>query len=321
MSDPASLVVATRGSRLARVQTERVAASLASAWPGLKLTTRVIRTSGDADRTTALADPGAEGWFTRELERTLLDGGADLAVHSLKDLPTRLPEGLRLLGCLERGDVRDLLIFGPADGGGDPVPAPGDVVATGSPRRRAEMERRFPGVVFAPMRGNVGTRLRKLRNDGAIRATILAAAGLERLGLFDGERVVDDEGCNYPFAAFGPPDYLPAPGQAVIGIEGCGREDLERIVAAITDTDALRCAVAERACMSSLGAGCRAPAGCWATADPSTGMLTLAARVLAVDGRRVVDAEVEGEDAEAIGAEAGRLILGRGGRRILEEIR
>ena len=234
MSDPASLVVATRGSRLARVQTERVAASLASAWPGLKLTTRVIRTSGDADRTTALADPGAEGWFTRELERTLLDGGADLAVHSLKDLPTRLPEGLRLLGCLERGDVRDLLIFGPADGGGDPVPAPG---------------------------------------------------------------------------------------QAVIGIEGCGREDLERIVAAITDTDALRCAVAERACMSSLGAGCRAPAGCWATADPSTGMLTLAARVLAVDGRRVVDAEVEGEDAEAIGAEAGRLILGRGGRRILEEIR
>lgn len=322
MDDPSSVILATRGSRLARIQTDAVATALASAWPCMRIATTAIRTSGDVDRQTPLASSGAQGWFSRELEHALLDGRADLAVHSLKDLPTRMPEGLRLLGCLQRGDVRDLLIFRPDDDGANGrALAPGDLVATGSPRRRAEIARRFPGAAFAPIRGNVATRLRKLREDPGLRATVLAAAGLQRLGLLVGKDLVDEEGRAYPYLPFGPPDYLPAPGQALIGVEGRDLPRFRRMVDAVTDVSSMRCAAAERAFMSALGAGCQVAAGGWASVDASTGMVGLVARVLRADGGDVVEAVVRGDDPEAVGAEAGRRILDAGGRRILEEVR
>jgi hydroxymethylbilane synthase len=321
MGAPSSVTLATRGSALALVQSRAVERALRRTWPGLEVTTRVVRTAGDRDRHSPLAGATAEGWFTSALEQALLDGQADLAVHSLKDLPTSLPDGLALLGCLERGDVRDLLVFAPGHEVRRPVVRAGDVVGTGSPRRRAEIARRFPGTRFAPIRGNVGTRLEKLCDEPGFRATMLAAAGLARLGLFDGARIVDERNRAYPFVPFEPPDCLPAAGQAVIGIEGRVDAGLRELIAAAGNVDASRCAAAERSCLAALGAGCRVPAGVLAVPDSAGDGLRLSARVMGVEGEPVVETTVAGTEPERVGRQAGEQLLANGAERILEAIR
>ncbi len=237
------LVIATRRSPLALAQTGLVAGALRAAGHEPELLPLV--TAGDRWSRGAL--PASRGLFVKELEEALLDGRADLAVHSAKDLPGELPAGLAVLAVPGRADPRDVLV-GPA-GGLDGLP-PGARVATGSPRRRVQLRAARPDLELVEMRGNVGTRLEKLAR-GEADALVLAAAGLARLGLAPvGATPLAVEVCT------------PAPGQGALAVEGrAGRPELEPVVAALDDPVAHLCVDAERAALARAGGGCMAPVG------------------------------------------------------------
>ncbi|MDX6554010.1 MAG: hydroxymethylbilane synthase [Miltoncostaeaceae bacterium] len=244
------------------------------------------------DRWSAGGGPAPDkGLFVKELEEALLDGRADLAVHSAKDLPGELPEGLAVLAVPPRADPRDVVVGPP--GGLAALPA-GARVATGSPRRAAQVLALRPDLEVVPIRGNVDTRLRKLA-DGAADALVLAAAGLERLGL-------DPEGAE----ALAVDACTPAPGQGLLAIEG--RADRADLVAALTPLDdplANACLRAERALLARLGGGCMTPVGALCTAGDA-GRLAITAFAGAADGSRGerVAAEGPADDPEALGARA-----------------
>lgn len=234
-------------------------------------------TSGD--HWSAGGGTGAtKGLFVKELEEALLDGRADLAVHSAKDLPGELPDGLAILAVPPREDPRDVLV-GPAGGLGEL--APGATVGTGSPRRAAQLRLARPDVGFAEIRGNVGTRLEKLVR-GEVDALVLAAAGLARLGLRP--------------AGLTPLDVdvsVPAPGQGALALEGRGdRPELVECLADLDDPATSRGVRAERALLAGLGGGCREPVGALGTVDGST--LRLVAFAATADGARTVRAEETG---------------------------
>ncbi len=241
-----SLVLGTRGSRLARAQTEHVVTLLKRSHPDLNIEIRVIRTEGDIDRTSPLASFGGRGAFVRSIENALLEGNIDAGVHSLKDLPSRLPDGLMLGSVPGREDPRDVLVASSGRSFGS-LPA-GSVVATGSDRRRIQAAALRPDLVFAPMRGNIETRIGKVGGEG-IDGVMLAAAGLKRLGL--GGLVTQ---------TFEPDDILPAPCQGALGLE-CREGDSRviELVGAIENSCARLCADCERAFIETLGLGCHAP--------------------------------------------------------------
>ncbi|MDE0202038.1 MAG: hydroxymethylbilane synthase [Rhodospirillaceae bacterium] len=302
------IVVGTRGSPLAIAQTRHVCARLVAAHPALAedgaLCTETITTSGDRFTDRPLADIGGKGLFTKEIEEALLDGRIDLAVHSMKDVPTWLPEGLEIAAMPEREDPRDVLIArdGPNPAGLADLPQ-GARVGTGSLRRQAQILARRPDIDIVPMRGNVGTRLRKVA-DGAADATLLALAGLKRLGeKIDGMTVLE------------PAEMLPAVGQGALGIEcRTGDERMQEMLQPIVDpvtTAAVRC---ERALLEVLDGSCRMPIAGLAVADDS-GWLRLDALTARPDGSVCHRAERAGgmADAAAIGRDAGAALREAGG--------
>lgn len=246
-----SLKLGTRGSELALTQSRWVADQLEGAHPELKVELVVIKTRGDRDQNSALNKFGGKGIFTKEIEDALLAGEVDLAVHSLKDLPTSLPPGLALADPPKREDPRDLLV--------SLVPLmelpQGAVVGTGSARRREQLRRLRPDLQFEEIRGNVPTRVRKWR-EGPLDATVLACAGVARLGL-EVSGLTPGEAHPLPYE-----QCLPAPGQGILGLEI--REDdadTRRLLSTIACPEAVLACQAERAFLAELDGGCHIPAG------------------------------------------------------------
>ena len=286
-----SLRLATRGSRLARVQTDLATAALQAA--GVEGGEAVvIESTGDRNQTTPIRAMEGQGWFTAELEQALLDGRADAAVHSAKDLPTQLAAGLRVAAHLERADCRDALVS--RDGAGLRALPEGARIGTSSARRIAFLESFRPDLVAVPMRGNVDTRLRKL-DEGEVDALLLACAGLDRLGM--GQRITE---------RLDPRGFVPAPAQGAIAIETAAGSDADRLCAAADHGPTRTAIVAERALLAELGGGCLLPLGAWARFEE--GRLVLSAALAGADGVRRAEAAGSPEEPAALaGIVAARL--------------
>lgn len=294
--------IGTRGSALARWQAERVKSLLAEL--GHEAVLEIITTTGDRIQDRSLDSVGGKGLFLKEIEEALLAGHVDLAVHSLKDVPVEQPAGLRLVAMLERADPRDALLS--RDGLGLDALPEGARLGTTSLRRRAQALSRRPDLAIRDLRGNVDTRIRKLR-EGKFDAIILAMAGLVRLGR-DGE-------VTEPIA---PEVLLPAPGQGAIALES--REGDERIAAAVSalNHEATATAVAaERALLGALGGGCNVPLAAYAQPRDGGG-LRLRALVAARDGSQRVEGELTGDAPEDLGRRLADDLLGRGAGPLLD---
>ena len=322
------LRLGTRGSQLALWQANTVAAALAAAG-GPPCEIVVIRTSGDQLQSAPLSQVGGKRLFVKEIEDALLRGDVDLAVHSSKDMPAVLPEGLAIAGVLPREDPLDALVLpAMADGSGlmdgkaishqpsaieDVLQRLGQSpsIGTGSVRRIAQLTRLLPGARFTPIRGNLDTRLRKL-DQREHDALVLAAAGLRRLGF--ASRI------SFPLPV---EVCVPAPGQGIVAIEI--REDDNAVRAAtapMSDPEAAAALVAERALVETLGGGCQTPVGALAT--PAEGdRLELVAVVVALDGSRAVRGQATGSHSEAaaLGARLGAQLIADGADGILAEAR
>jgi hydroxymethylbilane synthase len=271
-------------------QAEYVRAKLAALYPQSQIEILGMTTRGDQILDRTLSKVGGKGLFVKELELAMSEGRADLAVHSLKDVPMELPDGFDLAAILEREDPRDAFVSNdyPAL---DALPA-GAVVGTSSLRRQALIAARYPGLVIRPLRGNVDTRLAKL-DRGEYAAIILAAAGLKRLGLSQRIR-----------AFLEPEQSLPAPGQGAMAIEiPAGRDDLRALLALLNHVPTARAVTAERTLSKAFGGSCQIPLAAFATIDGAT--MRLRAMVATPDGRRVATADASGpaDAPEALGRE------------------
>ncbi|MEN8174635.1 MAG: hydroxymethylbilane synthase [Pseudomonadota bacterium] len=297
--------IATRKSPLALWQAEHVAAALKTAHPGLAVELVGMTTQGDRILGTPLASIGGKGLFVKELEQGMLEGRADIAVHSMKDVPVELPAGLHLAVILEREDPRDALVsakFSTLD----EIPE-GGRVGTSSLRRQCQLAARRPDLDILPLRGNVNTRLRKL-DEGEYDAIILAAAGLKRLDMADRIRATLD-----------PATSLPAIGQGAIGIE-CRSDDaaVNGLIAPLHHHATALCVRAERAMNHRLNGGCQVPIAGHAVLEQDA--LFLRGLVGETDGGRIVRGERRGasSEAESLGTALAEELLDRGADRILE---
>lgn len=319
LRQPAILRIGTRGSPLARWQAEWVADRLRFFHPGLDVILVEIKTRGDQDRESPLAVIGGIGVFTKEIQRAVLDGSIDVAVHSLKDLPTDGPEELVLAAVPEREDVSDALIA-PAHRTLEGLPA-GARVGTSSLRRRAQVLYLRPDLNVITIRGNVETRL-NYALEGKLDAVILACAGLHRLGL---DRHVTQR--------LEPPQFLPAVGQGALGIE-CRNDDTHarHLLTSLNDPAACRAIIAERTLLAELGGGCMVPIAAWARdardargasleGDPA--VLALNAAVFDPEGRaRITVAETGVQNApQNLGAQAAKALLAQGSQQLLYQPR
>jgi hydroxymethylbilane synthase len=284
--------IGSRGSKLALWQAEWVRARLAEARPDVEVRIEIVKTSGDVLRDAPLSVIGGQGAFTKELEEALLAGRIDIAVHSLKDLPTVLPEGLRVAAVTEREDPRDALVLrAGAEGQTNSLAGlpPGAVVGTSSQRRRSQLKHLRPDASVQELRGNVDTRLRKL-DAGDFDAVILASAGLRRLG-FE----------NRISATLSTAEMLPAVGQGALGVETrADDEDTSELVSPLDDAATRAACEAERALLRSLGGGCLVPIAAHATVTATR--LRLEGLVAAPDGGRVLRDAVEDELPNAVRA-------------------
>ena len=305
MSRSGPVVLGTRGSKLALVQANACAERLRAT--GLDVDIRVIKTTSEQQPDTPLRVIDRRDVFTRQLDEALLAGEIDLAVHSLKDVPTELPEGIVLAAISERHDPSDALV---SDGGWDVDDLPeGAVVATSSLRRRAQILHRRPDLEIVEIRGNVDTRVRKMR-DGAADALLLARAGLERLGL----------GRDVPHTVLAPQTMLPAVGQGSLGVATLADHALHgEIRAALNHEPSELAAYTERALLNELEGGCRVPVGALATAR--RGEIRLHGLVASPDGALLYREDAAGEEPEEVGRRLARVLLGRGAGVILDEIR
>ncbi|MDT0632708.1 hydroxymethylbilane synthase [Rubrivirga litoralis] len=288
---PTVLRLGTRTSRLATWQADHVAAELEAAWPGLVVEKVPFVTEGDKVLDKPLPEIGGKGLFTVELEAALGAGRIDLAVHSLKDLPTDDPPGLTVGATTRREDPRDAWIC-PAGGGVDDLP-PGATVGTSSLRRGSQLLRRRPDLVIRSIRGNVETRIRKVK-EGGYHAGVLALAGLSRLEI-EGEAasILDLD------------TMLPAPGQAALGVQVRADDDaVRRLVGALDHAETRAAVTAERQFLASLGGGCSAPIAAYGTVE--NGRLHLRGRVVSLDGARTVEVEAEAPFDPHHPARAGR---------------
>ncbi len=299
------VVLGTRGSKLALVQANACAESLRAA--GLDVEVRIIKTTSEHQPDTPLRVIDRRDVFTRQLDEALLSGEIDLAVHSLKDVPTELPEGIVLAAISERHDPSDALV---SDGGYgvDDLPD-GAVVATSSLRRRAQLLNRRTDLEIVEIRGNVDTRVRKMRG-GAADALVLARAGLKRLGL---DRDV-------PHTVLGPDMMLPAVGQGSLAVATLAEHPLrDAIRTALNHAPSEIAAHTERALLNELEGGCRVPVGALALARE--GKVRLQGLVASTDGALLYREEAEGTASEEVGRRLARRLLGLGAGVILDEIR
>jgi hydroxymethylbilane synthase len=296
------LHIGSRGSPLALVQAREVLGRLSAACriPPEQIEIKVIRTTGDTIQDRPLAEAGGKGLFTKEIEEALLAGAIDLAVHSSKDMPTVLPPGLMLSAFLPREDARDAFIGRTAKTlGGLPE---GAVLGTASLRRQALVKRLRPDLVIVPLRGNVETRLRKL-DAGDFDATILAVAGLKRLGLLPAATAILEID-----------EFLPAVGQGAIGIETRADDEATRaLIAKINDPDTATALAVERAFLAELDGSCRTPIG--GHARVANGVVRFRGIIVRPDGSEAFEVLREGpvEGAAPLGADAGRELKNRAG--------
>ncbi|MFP5431095.1 MAG: hydroxymethylbilane synthase [Gammaproteobacteria bacterium] len=301
------LRIATRKSPLALWQAEYVRTELQRLHPGLTVELVTFTTQGDKILDTPLAKIGGKGLFVKELEVALLDGRADIAVHSMKDVPMEFPEGLGLVAIGEREDPRDAFVSN-RYASIDALPA-GAVVGTSSLRRQCQLRHRRPDLVIKDLRGNVNTRLAKL-DAGDYDALILASAGLKRLGFHD--RIT----CEIT-----PEFSLPAVGQGALGIEArIGDERIAALVAPLNHADTSARVRAERAMNRHLQGGCQVPIAGYA--ELQGGELHLRALVGSVDGQQIITDEIRGSaaDAEALGVVLADRLLAAGAGRILQAV-
>ncbi len=292
-----TIVIGSRGSALALWQARHIAAELKTF--GVETRLEIIKTTGDKITDVPLANIGGKGLFTKEIEEALLDGSIDLAVHSLKDVPTALPSGLTLAAFPEREDPRDAWL-------GKPLleMRAGARVGTSSLRRAAQLRAAGAGFVIENLRGNVDTRLRKL-DDGQFDAIVLAAAGLRRLGW---EHRIQE--------LLDPSVMCPAVGQGALAIEtredgGAGHELSRKL----DHADTRAAVTAERSLLAALEGGCQVPIGAYARVEPSA--IYLRAIVASPDGSRLIRDELRGEDPESLGRKLGERLLSLGAREIL----
>lgn len=266
------IIIGSRGSKLALTQSNWVAAQLRAATPGLEVSIVEIKTTGDRNLGASLSELGGKGAFTKELEDALLDGRCDLAVHSMKDLPTQLPDGLGVVCTPAREDTRDVIILreAPRDANLPLGFLPhGFRVGSSSLRRRAQLHALRPDLRVLEFRGNVDSRLRKLA-EGEVDACILAAAGVRRLGLLH-EGTMRIDGLHFRYLEA--PQWLPAVGQGALAIEGRRQNGVPtEWMAQLNDGATFSATVCERAFLNRLGAGCQAPVGALAQVTPGGGI-------------------------------------------------
>jgi hydroxymethylbilane synthase len=308
---PATVRIGTRGSPLARWQADWVADRLREAHPGLEVVLVEIKTQGDRDRNSPLSAIGGLGLFTKEIQRALVESTVEIAVHSLKDLPTSGPEGLMLGAVPPREDLADALIA-PEYRTLDALP-PGATVGTGSLRRRAQLLFARPDLRVVDVRGNVETRLDQALR-GTLDAVVLAEAGLRRLHLD-----------HHVTERLGPPRFLPAVGQGALGIE-CRASDAttRRLLAPLDDPATRRAVLAERAALAELEGGCMIPMAAWGRdLDESGPVLALDAVVFDPDGRERVFAGEVGprDDPGALGRRVAQSLRGLGADALLQRVR
>lgn len=298
------LRIATRKSPLAMWQAEHVSARLQEAYPDLKVELVGMSTQGDKILDTPLAKIGGKGLFVKELEVGMLEGTADIAVHSMKDVPVEFPEGLHLAVILDREDPRDAFVSNKYDTVDD-LPE-GAVLGTASLRRQCQISERRPDLEIKVLRGNVNTRLKKL-DDGEYDAIILASAGLKRLEFHERIR-----------SYLEPEQSLPAIGQGAVGIE-CRSDDkrVNDLLSVLSDEKTTICVSAERAMNHRLNGGCQVPIAGYATLDGDN--LRMRGLVGSVDGKEILRCEQNGkaEDAEKIGVAIAEELLEKGADKLL----
>jgi hydroxymethylbilane synthase len=303
----AGITIATRESALAMWQAEYIQRRLQELYPQLQVALLGMTTTGDQILNSPLSKIGGKGLFVKELEIAMEEGRADIAVHSMKDVPMVLPDGFILAATGEREDPRDAFVsnrFRSLDG----LPS-GSIVGTSSLRRQCQLKARYPHLTVETLRGNVQTRLRKL-DEGQYAAILLAAAGLKRLGL--AERIA---------AFLTPQQSLPAVGQGALGIEcRAGRPELVELLAPLNHPQTEACVRAERAFSRALNGSCQVPLGGFAEVDGGT--LRLRGFVASLDGARMVRDEISGtpEQAEELGSRLAERLIAQGAADILAEL-
>ena len=307
MTLPRKLVIATRASRLALWQAEHVQARLLAIYPGMQVELLKLSTRGDEILDRSLSKVGGKGLFVKELENALLDGRADLAVHSLKDVPVDMPDPFELATVMERADCRDAFVSNDFATLAD-LPD-GAVVGTSSLRREAQLRARFAHLNIEPLRGNLDTRLGKL-DQGQYAAIILAVAGLERLGLAQRVR-----------SAISVEQSLPAAGQGALGIEILqARSDLTKLLIPLSCAKTTAAAQAERAVSRALGGSCQLPLAAFAEVDANN--IYLRALVASPDGKTIYRAESRGliPDAQSLGLQVAEKLISQGAGAILSAL-
>jgi len=301
---PGKLVIASRESALAMWQARHIQARLQALYPQTEVTILGMTTTGDQILDTPLAKVGGKGLFVKELETALADGRADLAVHSMKDVPMNLPEGFMLAATGEREDPRDAFVSNDFNSL-EELPA-GSIVGTSSLRRQSQLQARFPQLKIESLRGNLQTRLRKL-DEGQYAAIILAAAGLIRLEL--GSRIRQ---------FISPEQSIPAVGQGALGIEICAsRPDMVAVLAPLNHADTQACVEAERGMSRALAGSCTVPLGAYATCAGDN--ISITGFVASVDGKQMLVETATGSrnHAEALGRQLASQLVAKGADKIL----
>ncbi len=301
------LRLGTRRSALAMAQSGLVARDLETEHPGLDVELVPVVTTGDVV-TGDLARFGGKGLFTKELESGLLDGSLDLAVHSLKDLPVTLPNGLAVAAHPRRNDCRDVLVSEDAEDL-DGLPE-GAIVLTGALRRRAQILMRRPDLRVEPIRGNVDTRLRKWRELGTPGGVILAGAGLNRLALQ-----------NLPIHPLDPEIVLPAPGQGTLALETRAGGMAATLCKALNDPDTARAAEAERRVVAAFGGDCTLPLAAWARPEGENGQILLTGLLATPDGRHIARGEAVAATPQEAADACVAAMRENGADEVLERIR
>lgn len=285
MSRLQKIVIGTRGSALALIQTELVAEALRRAMPGVAIENKTITTKGDVSMAPIPLDTVGKAWFTREIEQALADDEIDLAVHSLKDVPSEIGDGMVVLPALVRGNPADVLVA--KSGGLLKDLRPGAIVGTDSVRRKASLLSLRPDLDVKSVRGNVETRLKKLEME-EYDAVVLAAAGLERLGLIG--RATEH---------FPPATFVPAPGQGILAVQvKSGRHNLVDLIMSIQDSPTAAAAEIEQAFSRAVGGGCKQPVGCYAEVKGDA--VVIHAAVGSMDGRQCLVKSKEGSVASGV---------------------